>query len=671
MPLFQDAPATLDDVERARPLDLKPSDIDAMSEADWYVKAYRGDATPQLTVRAVVMGMILGFFLSFMNLYIGLKTGWHLGVSITACVVSFSVWNAFVKFGLAKTPMTILENNCMQSTASAAGYSTGNSVVSAIPALFMLSVTLDAPDGKHLPWPVVAAWVLLLACLGVALAVPMKRNMVNQERLTFPTGTASAATLQSLYSKGEEAKTNARALFVAGAFGMLVPVLKDLKIRKLTTVVDGVENVVRKTLLPGESPVFDFLPNVMAGGKPRALSDFNIVLDHSLLLVGAGAIVGLRVTLSMVVGALVQALWIGPIALGWSWTSPSGKVLTAANAPGTVWKEIAIWAGAPLMVTSGLLMFAMQWRTIVRAFQGLAKSGKDTGDATSAEEDLVAKTEVPIRWFAMGTAIAGVLVVIVAWQAFGIAPWFGALAVLMTFVLALVACRATGETDLTPSSAMGKIMQLTYGKLIPQNPTANLMTASITSGAGVAAADLLSDLKSGYLLGANPRRQFVAQALGIPVGTAGTVIGWYLLVPNVSLLNGDATHRATFPAPAAQQWKAVAALFTTGIENLHPFARQLIVIGGVVGIVLALGESLAGKRAKKYLPSATGIGLGLILPFPSSFAMFLGAVLATVFFMVDKEKAERFVVPVSSGVIAGESILGVVVAAANNFFLTG
>ncbi|PMY18170.1 peptide transporter, partial [Pseudomonas sp. FW305-3-2-15-A-R2A1] len=82
-----------------------------------------------------------------------------------------------------------------------------------------------------------------------------------------------------------------------------------------------------------------------------------------------------------------------------------------------------------------------------------------------------------------------------------------------------VACRATGETDVTPTGAMGKIMQLTYGVLMPQAVTANLMTAAITSGSASASADLLNDLKSGYLLGANPRRQFIAQFSGIITGT--------------------------------------------------------------------------------------------------------------------------------------------------------
>ncbi|HIA39120.1 MAG TPA: OPT family oligopeptide transporter, partial [Planctomycetes bacterium] len=178
MSIFQKAPRTAEEFEACAPLDLAPSAVAEFDEAEWYAKAYRGE-TPQLTMRAVLMGSVLGFFLAFTNLYIGLKTGWHLGVAITACILSYSIWQGMLRFGIAKTNMTILENNCMQSTASAAGYSTGGTFVSAIAALLMI-------QGVHLPIWVLVVWTFFLAILGVTLAIPMKRNMINQEKLKFP-----------------------------------------------------------------------------------------------------------------------------------------------------------------------------------------------------------------------------------------------------------------------------------------------------------------------------------------------------------------------------------------------------------------------------------------------------------------------------------------------------
>jgi uncharacterized oligopeptide transporter (OPT) family protein len=268
----------------------------------------------------------------------------------------------------------------------------------------------------------------------------------------------------------------------------------------------------------------------------------------------------------------------------------------------------------------------------------------------------------------VGTAVTGVVVVILGWTAFDIPLHYGALAVFLSFFLALVACRATGDTDITPIGAMGKIMQLTYGALIPQNYVANLMTASITAGASSEAADLLNDLKSGYLLGAHPRRQFVAQFLGIFTGAAASTLCYYLVVPDATVLTGRAGAPPQFAAPAAQQYKAVAELFRVGVGNLHPFAREGIAIGLAVGTALAIIEWLFPK-GRAWLPSATGLGLGMLLPFATSLSFVLGAGLAWAFARIDKRQAERFVVPISSGVIAGESIVGVIVAGLNNFVL--
>jgi uncharacterized oligopeptide transporter (OPT) family protein len=273
-----------------------------------------------------------------------------------------------------------------------------------------------------------------------------------------------------------------------------------------------------------------------------------------------------------------------------------------------------------------------------------------------------------MRWFVLGTTVAGAAIVVVAHVAFGIPVHYGALAIFLCFFLALVMARATGETGLTPGGPMGKVMQLTYGVLLPQSAVANLMTASMTAGSGLACADLLLDLKSGYLLGAHPRRQFVAQFLGIFTGTAATCIGYYALVPDATVLAGTPDHPAAFPAPAAQQWRVVADLFRLGIDNLHPMARWAMAVGLLVGTVLAVLE-WALPRQRRWIPSATGIGLGVLLPFHIPVSFFLGALAAWVFQRTSPRQGGRFVVPIASGLIAGESIVGVLVQLLNNRLL--
>lgn len=661
MGLFQKPPRTPEELARSRPLSISPDQVLEMDEAEWYAKVYRGDDVPQLTIRAVLLGSLLGFLLAFTNLYIGLKTGWALGVAITASILAYSLWNALMAIGIAKSPMTILETNCMQSAASSAGYATGGTMVSAVSALLMLSATADNPRGEHLPWLVLVLWTLFLGVLGTVMAIPMKRNLINRERLKFPSGTAAAVTLQSLYSEGSAAARKARALMAAAIAGALFPLVLELQLIKKAGENAG--EFVRKALLPADSNLFDWLPargTHMEGTDivPNKPSHWTMVMDHNPVMIAAGAIVGLRITFWMIVGSLTLIFALGPEAYQYEWVSTAtGETIRAASQPWKAWREIGVWFGVPIMVAHGLLTFALQWRTIGRAFRGIGGGNQDNA--------LVRTVEPPFSWFAWGTAFGGAGVVYVA-QAYFHVPWYyGLLAVFMTFFLSLVACRATGESDITPIGAMGKIMQLTYGVLIPQSMTANLMTAGITSSAAGSAADLLNDLKSGYLLGANPRRQSIAQLLGVLAGTAATVTGFYLLVPDATALNGLGTEAPKFPAPAAQAWKAVAEVFQLGLANMHPMHQKAIQYGLLIGVVLVFLENFAPK-GKKWWPSATGLGLGFILPFQYPMSMLLGAVIAWVWSYANKDNAEDYLVPVASGVIAGVSIMGVLVAILNN-----
>ncbi|MFZ9886514.1 MAG: OPT family oligopeptide transporter [Myxococcota bacterium] len=670
MALFQRAPTNQAEVDRCRPLDIGPEQVLSMDEAAWYEKVYRGEDVPQLTVRAVLMGSALGFLLAFTNLYIGLKTGWGLGVAITACILSYAIWTFAQKVGLAKTPMTILENNCMQSTASSAGYATGGTMVSAIAALLMLSPTPENPAGAHLPWPILAAWTFFLAILGTIIAIPMKRNLINRERLKFPSGVAAATTLQSLYSEGKAAIEKAKALLLSACAGALFPLALELPLR---TVVDGEGKAEKVPLLPAETHLFDWLPargtHLDEAGRVVSFkpSEWTMVFDNNPVMIAAGAIVGLRVAVWMLLGSLLLIYGVGPVAWDAEWTNPAGEVVRAASKPWKAWKEIGLWLGVPILVSSGLLSFAGQWRTILRALQGLL--GKSV--ARQPHDEVAARVEVPATWFGTGGALAGAGVIGVGAFYFDI-PWhYGVLGVGMTFFLSLVACRATGESDITPVGAMGKLMQLTYGVLIPQSTTANLMTASMTASSAGSAADLLNDLKSGYLLGADPRRQFLAQFMGIFAGTIATVSGFYLLVPDATYLNGVDGAAPKFPAPAAQAWKAVAEVFKLGIENMHPMHQQAIWVGAAVGVILGGLEMFAPSKLRAFLPSATALGLGLILPFQYPCSMVVGALIAAVWTKKRPQQASDFIVPLSSGIIAGVSIMGVLVAFLNNLVLAG
>jgi len=592
-------------------------------EQVWFREVYQGDSMPQLTIRSVVMGSILGAIMSLSNLYVGLKTGWGLGVAITACILSYAIWTTLHKVGLVKDEMSILENNAMQSTASSAGYSTGGTMVSAIAAYLMVT-------GHHMPFWTLAAWTFFLAMLGVMMAIPMKRQMINREQLRFPSGVAAAATLRSLHAKGAEAVQQARSLFMAMGVGAVIATLKD-----------GMAwaNGHFKAKWPAIPADLHYPGFLKIAGLP--VEKWTFTFENSSIMIAAGALMGWRTGWSMLLGSILTYGFIAPYV----WQHFPGAI----PEPEAV-RKWTLWGGSALMVTSGLVGFALQWKTILRA---LTPKKAEAG----AGEDPLKAIEVPTTWFWGGTVIASMGVMAVMQFAFHVNPLMSLIAVAMTFFLSLVACRATGETDTTPIGAMGKITQLTYGLLAPANTIANLMTACITAGAAGSAADLLTDLKSGYLLGANPRKQFLAQFAGIFVGTAVVVPAFYLLVPDATILGSD-----KYPAPAAMVWASVAKRLSNGLESLHPTARAAILIGGLVGALLPLIEAALPKKARAYMPSAMGLGLAMVIPGTNSISMFLGAALARLWEKRYAISAGTYLIPVSSGLIAGESLVGVAVA---------
>ena len=256
-----------------------------------------------------------------------------------------------------------------------------------------------------------------------------------------------------------------------------------------------------------------------------------------------------------------------------------------------------------------------------------------------------------------GTLAAGTACVILGHWLFDITWWMGILAVLVTFFLSIVAARATGETDITPIGAMGKITQLMYGVVAPSNITTNLMTASITSGAASHAADLLTDLKCGYLLGGNPRKQTISQFFGVIAGTIVSVPAYLFVVQR------DPTKLGTeaLPAPSAKVWAGVAELLANGIGALPAGALAAIAIGAAIGILLTLLEEFGPKSWRPWLPSTTGLGIAGVIPAFNSFAMFAGALVAWIIARARPQLAETYTVPVSSGLIAGESLMGVAI----------
>ncbi len=632
--------------------ELPPDATPEQHEQHWYEHVYQGDHVPQLTVRAVLMGAFIGMFMAMSNLYTTLKIGWAFGVAITACILSYVLWNGLrAMTGNRLTRMSILENNCMQSTASSAGYSTGSIIATAFGAMLLMD-----EEGRHTPWITLTLFTFGIAALGVFLAIPMKRQMINRERLPFPSGIAAAETLRSLYSQGAVAMQKAYSLIVALLVGIVVAILRapDLMLSGITNLpkyLHGLRDLPGYAKIPATIPMP--YPSGWLGGKQAA----GYGLEPSTLLVGAGMIVGPRVSYSMLAASFILYFLVGPMlfqadvaSAGVEGYVPS--IVLVGGGQLCHFPRWSLWGGTALMVFSSLAALALQWETLARAFLMLGGAGR----SATATDERAKRIEVPMSWLIVGMIPITLLLVALQYYAFQIAIWLGLIAVAMSFFIALVCSRATGETDTTPLGAMGKVTQVTYAVLAPGNAVTNLAAAGVTGGAGSASADLLTDLKSGYLLGANPRRQFLAQFFGIFFGTLAVVPAWYAMVPDKATLEA-------FNPPATLMWQAVAEALTTGLESIPPSARLAVVVCGLIGVMLPVLAHLLPRQAA-FLPSAMGLGIGLVVPWVNSFSFAIGATFVLFWKLWHRRSADVFVIPIASGFVAGESVMMALLAIA-------
>lgn len=657
----------------------------------WYTHVYQGDRMRQLTPRAVIMGGLLGMAMCSANLYTTLKIGWAFGVAITACVMSYVIWN-LIRLGSRGrvSKMSILENNCMQSTASAAGYSTGSTIATMFGALLLMQnppaggTSADVRTLDVQPWVMVTLFTFCTGMMGVFLAIPMKRQMINHEQLPFPSGIAAAETLRSLYSESKEAVHKAYSLIVGLLVSAFVGILNTSEgTLQVIDKIFGEKGPLKFLHLPDQYPEAGFA-TVDRQGKLHAFwekvagTDGNLAnfsespvakrliqfgFEPSVLLIAAGMIVGLRVSLTMLAGSVLLYFFVSPALIG---IDAAHLLETGANfqdgyipsielvGGGTTYHTYrwALWGGTALMVMSSLTSLAFQWKSIGRAVSGALSSRKD-GPKT---DDPLTRIEVPFWWMLAGMIPLTIAMVIVQIIGFNISWWAGIIAVAMSFVLSLVACRATGETDTTPIGAMGKVMQITFALLHPGQVVPNLASAGIAANSASSSADLLTDLKSGYLLGANPRRQFLAQFFGVFFGTVAIIPIWYLMVPTKAALE-------KYPAPGTNQWFRVAQVLTQGLHSLADSAKFAILIGAVLGVILPCIEKfLVPKNWKAYWPSTMGLGLSWVVGFNNSLAFAIGAFITFLWTRAHKKSAETFNIPIASGLVAGESLIKALIA---------
>lgn len=570
------------------------------------------DPTPgeaQFTARAVIMGCLLGGVVSCMNIYMGLKIGWSFGGSLIAAILGFATFRAMGK------KVSVLETNVTQTSGSAAGsMASAAGLLAPIPAMAML--------GYEIPVHGLFLWALSVAYLGVFFAVPLRRQMVVVEKLRFPTGTATAETILAMFAEAGEAVAKARALLIwgaaAGAFTVATYFLPQLEMPPLHALGIGVI-------------------------ATAAAWTFKLYIGP--MLFGAGILIGPRVGISLMAGAVASWAVLGPLAQQNGWAP--GKIMSYSDGA----RGWILWPGVAIMVAEALTSLGLSWKTFVRSFKRA-----DVPDAAEEVADVPSTEAIPNAWWMGGLAVATTFTTWVAWSVFDIPPLLTLIAVGLSSVLATVAVRSTGETDINPVGGMGKVSQLVYGGLAPGQIPTNLMAAAITGAGASQAGDMMQDLKTGRLLGASPRKQFLAQLIGIAAGVFFCVPA-YLLVTEAYPVGGE-----KLPAVAAVAWKAVAELLANGLDALPPQSGAAVAGGLLFGAALPIARKIAPKLAP-WLPSGLAFGIAFIIPAFYSMIIFFGAMALVVWRKASPEGCKRLSFAVASGLVAGEGLFGIVKAA--------
>jgi uncharacterized oligopeptide transporter (OPT) family protein len=606
----------------------------------WLQRVYRGDM-PQLTFRAALTGFLLGGILSATALYISGKTGITIGVGVTSVVLAFAIFRTLAQMRFARD-LTILENNCTQSIATAAGYMVAP-LTSGL-AAYMLAT------GAIVPWWQMMIWNSIISVIGVLVAFPMKRRFINDEQLPFPEGRAAGVVLDALYS-GQAAMglVRARLLFVSAAIaGAYQFLMSEGWMRFLQF------DLLRMHRWWGlERPwqlaerLDDYYYTLAARYElwtPRILGidirqlGLRFTIDAAML--GIGGLMGIRIATSVFLGAMVNFVVLAPLMIQRGdiapYTAPDGTLVEISR--GEIVNQWSLWWAISMMVVGSLVGLLARFDLIAGALAGVFRRRRSEPAA-----DPLRHIELPLWLSVVGVPVLSIVGAHFTHVFFGVSWFLSLISLPLIFVLTIISTNSMALTSWTPTSALAKITQFSMGAIDRANPASNLVPATMTAEISANAANLLSDIKPGYMLGAKPRQQAIGHTIGILAGALASIPLFFLLFLPPAPDGTRSTETIVsdeFTMPAALQWKGVADLITGGFSRLPRSAVISMVVAALLAVVF---EMLRIRSDGRFPLSAVSIGLGVVLPPEACFGMWVGALL---FWYMGRREAA----PVTTGV---------------------
>jgi uncharacterized oligopeptide transporter (OPT) family protein len=534
-------------------------------------------------------------------------------------------------------------------------------------------------ENRPLPWLPMMWFNVVLSLLGVLVAFPMKRLFINDEQQPFPQGRACGVVLDTLYTADAAiGMFKARALVWAAGIAGGISFLSGENYMKW--IQERLLHLKHAWRIPRELDqwYYDLVEKGMAAVPRIANVDIRQLglrpaMDWAMF--GAGGLMGIRTASSLLVGMIVNFAVLVPWMITLGEIAPrSGSLADGTAVFGRVHvvNSWSLWWGIAIMVVASMVGLFAKPQVFVDAFRMLARRPRRAAETAA---DVVAHIELPLWVSFVGIPAIGGIGVWMAWHWFGVNPLFGVLAIPLIVVLTLIAARSTALTSITPTGALSKIPQFTFGAMDPMHPPTNLMTGVMCVEVASNASNLLMDIKPGYMLGAKPRLQAIGHAIGIVSGAVASTPLFYALFlsdwkPGASVQAAMAPEGGQFSFPSAVQWKGVSDLVTSifGASGHGTLLTGSILTSMIVAACVGLVFEVLRLATRGRFPlTPLAIGLGVLVPPESTLAMFAGALF---FWLMDRAYRSRPTStghrlwiethePICAGLVAGAALVGI------------
>lgn len=561
----------------------------------------------ELTVTSITLGLVIGIAMTAATVYLGLYAGMTVSASIPAGVLAMGFYR-----GVLRRQDAVLESNIVQTMASA-GESLAAGIIFTVPALLIVGAWNDFAF-----WPT----TLIAACggtLGVIFMVPLRKALIEDDKtLIYPEGVACAQVLKAGAQTGDQRGFHAilQGLGLSALFKFLSSGLGIFK------------GSVEKATFAGKSSLF-------VGG------------DISPALLAVGYIVGLPVTLLVLLGGVFA--WL--IAIPLMGTPESMVGSGALDVAWGLWSTQVRYIGVGAMVVGGLWSLLGVRKSFVAGVKALGDAGQNRRDLSPTILGTLLLLNIIVMFFLYHSMIGAWGISVVTTLAMVIASFL--FVAVSSYVVGLVGSSNNPVSGMTISALLGtSALFLVFGFTGESAILATLGVAGVVCCAACSAGDCSQDLKTGSLIGATPRAQQIAQIIGV-------VIPAFIIAPTLTLLHHAYGIGDKLKAPQA----TLFASLTKAIFGDGSLPMDKIWIGAGLGVIIIAIDALLLKN-KKFRLHLMPIAVGIYLPVTLATPMVLGGIVQ---WIVNRKYPQREEgndngVLFSSGLVAGESLMGVLIA---------